>query len=96
VNGWRSIRGDGCGLNLPHKSLLTRLSPSRGNPSWQTVSRLCWPLCAHDAAGSGPTFTLRQAAVMLVHFQIGNTTRQQRLVNAGLVKVWDGRRAEWC
>ena len=32
----------------------------------------------------------------LAHFHIGDTTAGQMLVNEGLAKVWEGRRAEWC
>jgi hypothetical protein len=33
---------------------------------------------------------------MLAHFHKGGTIAGQMLVNEGLAKVWEGRRADWC
>ena len=45
---------------------------------------------------AGDTFSPRPDAGTLAHFHIGNTTAGQMLVNEGLAKVWEGRRADWC
>ena len=45
---------------------------------------------------AGHAFTPRPDADNLAHFHIGDTTAGQMLVNEGLAKVWEGRRADWC